>query len=210
MPRKYSTKDAPVVGAAIDFLNDLADVLPTVALGRESEDCRRHADALYDYIARNLQRRGAGRTEAERKARNLSILLRGYQKRIAELEEKLLLIRCSTDLHERGVRTSGDTAKGGGQCSRMKRRIDHLEAKLLIIRELTDTTVGKKRNSDVPEKERQIHDARIRVDVEMGLHGRKTPVVNPEKGRRLEAVLTEGADVPEAAVSPSDDDALPF
>lgn len=187
MPRKYSTKDAPVVGAAIEFLNDLADILPTFALGAKAEECRKQADALYAYIARNLQRRGAGRTETERKARNLSILLRGYQKRIAELEEKLLLIRCSTDLMERGLRTSdGGT---GGQNVRMKRRIDHLEAKLLIIRDLTDTTAGKRGGAKVPEKERQIHDARIRVDVEKGLHGRRKPVVNPEKGKRLKEAL---------------------
>lgn len=190
MPRKYSTKDSPVVGAAIEFLNDLADVLPTFALGTKADECRRQADALYGYIARNLHRRGAGRTETERKARNLSILLRGYQKRIAELEEKLLLIRTSTDLMERGLRTSD--AGSGGQCVRMKRRIDHLEAKLLIIRDLTDTTVGKLGKSAVPEKERQIHEARIRVDVEKGLHGRRTPVVNPEKGKRLMAIVDDG------------------
>lgn len=190
MPRKYSTKDAPVVGAAIEFLERLRAILPDHALCGEADECRRQADALYEYIARNLYRRGAGRTETERKARNLGILLRGYQKRIAELEEKLLLIRTSTDLMERGLRTSD--AGSGGQCVRMKRRIDHLEAKLLIIRDLTDTTVGKRKDAAVPEKERQVHDARIRVDVEKGLHGRRVPIVNPEKGRRLETVLNGG------------------
>jgi len=189
MPRKYSTKDAPVVGVAIEWLEGVAGTLNEHGLVADARQCRRHADALYDYIARNLHRRGSARTEAERKARNQSILLRGYQKRIAELEEKLLLIRTSTDLMERGLRTSD--AGSGGQCVRMKRRIDHLEAKLLIIRELTDTSVGKRKDSAVPEKERQIHEARIRVDVEKGLHGRRVPVVNPEKGRRLKAVLTE-------------------
>lgn len=66
----------------------------------------------------------------------------------------------------------------------MKRRIDHLEAKLLIIRELTDTSVGKRRDAAVPEKERQIHDARIRVDVDKCLNGRKR-VVNPAKAELL-------------------------
>ena len=186
-PRKYSTKDSPVVGAAIEFLNDLSEVMP-----EKADECRRHADALYEYIARNLQRRGATRTEAERKARNLSILLRGYQKRIAELEEKLLLIRTSTSLMENGLRTSD--AAGGGQTVRMKRRIDHLEAKLLIIRDLTDTTVGKRKDKDVPEKERQLHERRIRVDVEKGLHGHRVPVVNPTKGAMLCEVITEGGE----------------
>ena len=55
----------------------------------------------------------------------------------------------------------------------------------LRIRELTDTSVGKRKDAAVPEKERQIHDARIRVDVEKGLHGRRKPVVNPAKGELL-------------------------
>ena len=176
------------MGAAIEFLYGLADVLKC---GSQADCCRQHADALYEYMARNLQRRGAWRTESERKARNLSIIMRGYQKRIAELEEKLLLIRTSTDLHERSLRTSD--AGSGGKCVRMKRRIDHLEAKLLIIRDLTDTTVGKRKNAAIPEKERQIHEARIRVDVEKGLHGRRIPIVNPEKGKRLESLLEGGA-----------------
>lgn len=188
MPRKYSTKDAPVVGSAIEFLNDLADTLPTFALGTKADECRRRADELYEYMARNLHRRGAGRTEAERKARNLSIIMRGYQKRIAELEEKLLLIRTSTDLMERGLRTSD--AGSGGQNVRMKRRIDHLEAKLLIIRELTDTNVGKRGNAEIPEKERQIHDARIRVDVEKGLNGRRG-IINRAKGELLGKVVAQ-------------------
>jgi hypothetical protein len=82
---------------------------------------------------------------------------------------------------ERGVTPSGGS---GGIQVRMKRRIDHLEAKLLIIRELTDTTVGKRKNSAVPDKERQIHDARIRVDVEKGLRGR---LVNPIRAKLLES-----------------------
>ena len=183
--RKYSTKDAPVVGAAIEFLNRLANDLPNYALCDMADKCQHHSDALYDYISRNLQRRGANRTEIERKARNQSILLRGYQKRIAELEEKLLLIRTSTDLCERGLLTSG-APKAGGIATRMKRRIDHLEAKLLIIRELTDTTVGKRKNAAVPEKERQVHDARIRIDVEKGLRGRSHRI-NTDKV----AMLTE-------------------
>jgi hypothetical protein len=186
MPRKYSTKDAPVVGAAVDFLNNLADA---IGCGSQADGCRAHADALYEYMARNLQRRGAMRSESERKARNLSIIMRGYQKRIAELEEKLLLIRTSTDLMERGLRTSD--AGSGGQCVRMKRRIDHLEAKLLIIRELSDTTVGKRKDALIPEKERQIHEARIRVDVEKGLHGRRVPVINPAKVKLLEKAVSK-------------------
>lgn len=62
MPRKYSAKDAPVVGAAIEFLNGLADFLPscvpTSVCAGKVDECRSHADALYDYIARNLYRRG--------------------------------------------------------------------------------------------------------------------------------------------------------
>jgi hypothetical protein len=61
---------------------------------------------------------------------------------------------------------------------------DHLRA--------DGTTVGKLVKSAVPEKERQIHDARIRVDVEKGLHGRRTPVANPEKGKRLMAIVNDG------------------
>lgn len=182
--RKYSTKDSPVVGAVIDWLGAMESILRRAGMATAADKCRQNADGLYDYLARNLHRRGAARTEAERKARNQSILLRGYQKRIAELEEKLLLIRTSTDLHERGVLTSG-LPGGGGERIRMKRRIDHLEAKLLIIRELSDTTVGKSGRAAVPEKERQIHDARIRVDVEKGLRGR-THKVNPDKVALLE------------------------
>ena len=127
-------------------------------------------------------------SDTELTARNQSILLRGYQKRIAELEEKLLLIRTSTDLYERGLLTSG-APDAGGMKRRMKRRIDHLEAKLLIIRELTDTTVGKRKNAAVPEKERQVHDARIRVDVEKGLRGR-THKVNTDKVAMLSSVVS--------------------
>ena len=191
MPRKYSTKDAPVLGAAIEWLQAHEVAIRHVGHIADADECRKHADALYEYLARNMTRKSV-RTEAERKSRNMAILVRGYQKRIAELEEKLLLIRVSTDLCERGVLTSG-APDAGGQTTRMKRRIDHLEAKLLIIRELTDTTVGKRRNSLVPEKERQIHDARIRVDIEHGLHGRRMPIVNPEKGKRLESLLEGGA-----------------
>lgn len=190
MPRKYSTKDAPVVGAAVEFLNALADAMAAgyYEASAVSVECRHQADALYEYMARNLHRRGAGRTETERKARNLTITMRGYQKRIAELEEKLLLIRTSTDLMERGLRTSD--AGSGGQTVRMKRRIDHLEAKLLIIRELTDTNVGKRGDAEIPEKERQIHDARIRVDVEKGLNGRRG-IINRAKGELLKKVVAQ-------------------
>lgn len=196
-PRKYSTHGT-TMGETIEFLERTAGIVREkyhdVPLG---DECQQRADALYDALARNLHRRGAGRTEAERKARNQSILLRGYQKRIAELEEKLLLVRVSTDLHERGLLTSG-APDAGGMHRRMKRRIDHLEAKLLIIRELSDTTVGKRNNTAVPEKERQIHDARIRVDLNKGLRGR-TPVVNPEKVRRLQADLAETPETADAA-----------
>lgn len=193
MPRKYSTKDAPVLGAAIEWLQAHKATLTNAGMLVAASDCRKHADALYEYLARNMTRKSV-KTEAERKSRNMAILVRGYQKRIAELEEKLLLIRVSTDLHERGVLTSG-APDAGGQTTRMKRRIDHLEAKLLIIRELTDTTVGKSGRTAVPEKERQIHEARIRVDVEKGLRGR-THKVNPDKVALLksEVGLTDAAD----------------
>ena len=192
MPRKYSAKDAPVLGAAIEWLESHADDMRNRGHVVDADDSRRHADALYDYLARNMTRKSV-RTEAERKSRNMAILVRQYQKRIAELEEKLLLIRVSTDLHERGVRTSDNGS--GGTVVRMKRRIDHLEAKLLIIRELTDTSVGKAKRSAVPDKERQIHEARIRVDVEKGLRAR-THKVNPDKVAMLESEvgLTDGAD----------------
>ena len=203
-PRKYPTTGT-AVGAAIEFLENLSftvrNLLNDKALG---DECQRQADSLYDYLARNLHRRGSGRTEAERKARNQSILLRGYQKRIAELEEKLLLIRVSTDLHERGLLTSG-APDAGGQTRRMKRRIDHLEAKLLIIRELSDTNVGKLNKAAVPEKERQIHDARMRVDLHNGLRGRK-PVVNPEKVQLLQEHL---ADI-EKSPGPLQGDVIPY
>ena len=183
MPRKYSTKDAPVVGAAIEMLQAHADAFHAIGQTGNAMESRAMADNLYAYLARNMTRKSV-RTEAERKSRNMAILVRGYQKRIAELEEKLLLVRVSTDLCERGVLTSG-APDAGGKTVRMKRRIDHLEAKLLIIRELTDTTVGKRKNSAVPEKERQVHDARIRVDVEKGLRGR-THTINPAKVMLLE------------------------
>ena len=182
--RKYSTKDAPVLGAAIEWLAAHEQAFREQGRWADANECRSHADALYDYLARNMHRKSV-KTESERKARNMAILVRGHQKRIAELEEKLLLIRTSTDLHERGVLTSG-APDAGGQTIRMKRRIDHLEAKLLIIRELTDTNVGKRKNAAVPEKERQVHDARIRVDVEKGLRGRIRKI-NHDKAAMLAA-----------------------
>lgn len=184
-PRKYTASDSPIVGGAIQYLDELSTKLHDTGLVADADACKEQSDNLYAYLARNLQRRGAGRTEVERKARNQSILLRGYQKRIAELEEKLLLIRISTDLMEKGVTPSGGS---GGIQVRMKRRIDHLEAKLLIIRELTDTTVGKRKDSAVPDKERQIHDARIKVDVEKGLRGR---LINPIKAKLLESEVNK-------------------
>lgn len=190
--RKYSTAGT-AVGAAIEFLEKLAVTVREKLVDPALADkCQEQADNLYDYLARNLQRKSV-RTETERKARNQSILLRGYQKRIAELEEKLLLIRVSTDLHERGLQTSG-APDAGGQNRRMKRRIDHLEAKLLIIRDLSDTNVGKRQNSEVPEKERQVHEARIRVDLNYGLNGRRK--VNPEKVQRLQADLADAGKSP--------------
>jgi len=203
-PRKYSTSGT-AVGTAIEFLEKLSDTVRNrLGSPQLGDECQHQADALYDYLARNLHRRSAGRTEAERKARNQSILLRGYQKRIAELEEKLLLIRVSTDLHERGLLTSG-APDAGGVNRRMKRRIDHLEAKLLIIRDLSDTTEGKSHKSDVPEKERQLHEARIKVDLHNGLRGRK-PVVNPEKVERLKAHLADADESP----GPLQGDIVPY
>jgi hypothetical protein len=41
----------------------------------------------------------------------------------------------------------------------------------------------------VPDKERQIHDARIKVDVEKGLRGR---LINPIKAKLLESEVNNG------------------
>ena len=187
--RKYDVNKFPTVGSAVLFLESLSEKLRELGDCHEADQCKDQADELYAYIARNLQRRKAGQDEISRQARNQSIILRGYQKRIAELEEKLLLIRASTDLHEKGVLTSGSGV--GGLRVRMKRRIDHLEAKLLIVRDLTDTSVGKRRNTNIPEKERQIHDSRIRVDVENGLRGRS---INNIKATLLKKVIEKGGE----------------
>lgn len=187
--RKYSTKEIPAIGEAIDWLVKHKDFLNEHGLITEADECLVQADSLYDYLARSTRRKGKI-SDDEKAKRNMSILLRSYQKRIAELEEKLLIIRTSTDLWDRGVATS---SLGGGERMRMKRRIDHLEAKLLIIRGLTDTREGKPNNADISEYERQVRESRIRVDIKKALAGNgKAAVVHTEKLKILNKELTNG------------------
>lgn len=189
MPRKYKIEDMPAVGTSIECLEKMAEYAYSKGDKTLGDEVKKQVSVLYDYMARTLSRRGGEFNDTSE--RNKTIRMRGMQKRIAQLEEKLLLIRCSTDLHERGNRTSDNGP--GNRCQRQARRIDHLEAKLLIIREMSDTNeaVLGHQPSKVGAPSRQIHDARIRVDVEKGLHGRRKPIVNPEKGRLLQSVLED-------------------
>lgn len=96
--------------------------------------------------------------QAVRKDRQTTIFIRGLKKRIAMLEEKLLLIREATTLWDRGEDNS--TAPGGIRV-RQQRRIDVLEAKLLVIRELSSMAVANEQKGGESSR-RQCVETRIR------------------------------------------------